>query len=250
MVVSLAIRSWIEGGVVAGVVAINIFVGTFQELSAEKTMNALRSLASPTARVIRNGASITIPAAEVVPGDIVELTTGDTVPADLRLVDAMNFEADEALLTGESLPVAKDAHLTFVSAIEDIGAVGVGDRLNMAYASSTVSKGRATGIVVGTAMKTEIGKIADALRGAAKANKIRQVKRNAYGKAGPHRYVQAGALTLWDKVASFLGLNKGTPLQRKLSLLAIILFGIAVLFAIIVFLTNNWTSREVIIYAG
>ncbi|PWN53615.1 putative ENA2-plasma membrane P-type ATPase [Violaceomyces palustris] len=249
MAVSLGIKSWIEGGVIAGVVAINVIVGFFQELSAEKTMNSLRSLASPTARVIRNGYGETIPAADVVPGDIIELTTGDTVPADCRLIDSMNFETDEALLTGESLPVAKDHSLVFGSDEKGADEVGVGDRLNMAYTSSTVSKGRATAVVTGTGMNTEIGKIADALRGAAKAQKIRQVKKNAYGKAGPHRYVQAGALTVWDKVGNFLGLNKGTPLQRKLSLLAIILFGIAVLFAVIVFLSNNWTDTEVIIYA-
>ncbi|SNX83128.1 probable ENA2 - Plasma membrane P-type ATPase [Melanopsichium pennsylvanicum] len=245
MGVSLGIGSWIEGGVLAGVVAINIFVGFFQELSAEKTMNALRNLASPTARVIRNGDGETISANEVVPGDIIELTTGDTVPADCRLIDSMNFEADEALLTGESLPVAKD-HTKIFTAAEDIG---VGDRLNMAFTSSTVSKGRAVGVVVGTGMNTEIGKIADALRGAAKAQKIREVKRNAYGKAGPHRYVQAGALTIWDKLNNFLGTNKGTPLQRHLSQLAVGLFFVAVLFAVIVFLSNNWTDNEVIIYA-
>ncbi|PWZ00513.1 putative ENA2-plasma membrane P-type ATPase [Testicularia cyperi] len=245
MGVSLGIQSWIEGGVLAGVVAINVFVGFFQELSAEKTMNALRNLASPTARVLRNGDGETISAHEVVPGDIIELSTGDTVPADVRLIDTMNFETDEALLTGESLPVAKD-HTQVYSSDEEIG---VGDRLNMAFTSSTVSKGRATGVVVGTGMNTEIGKIADALRGAAKAQKIREVKKNAYGKAGPHRYVQAGALTVWDKINNFLGTNKGTPLQRRLSQLAVGLFFVAVLFAIIVFLSNNWTDNEVIIYA-
>ena len=245
MGVSLGIGSWIEGGVLAGVVAINIFVGFFQELSAEKTMNALRNLASPTARVLRNGEGETISANEVVPGDIIELSTGDTVPADCRLIDSMNFETDEALLTGESLPVAKD-HTQVYSSGEE---VGVGDRLNMAFTSSTVSKGRATGVVVGTGMNTEIGKIADALRGAAKAQKIRDVKRNAFGKAGPHRYVQAGALTVWDQIIGFLGVNKGTPLQQRLSQLAVGLFFVAVLFAIIVFLSNNWSDNEVIIYA-
>ena len=103
MIVSLAIQSWIEGGVIGGVVGINVFVGFFQEFSAEKTMNSLRSLASPTAQVVRNGNSETISATDVVPGDIIELSTGDTVPADCRILDAMNFETDEALLTGESL---------------------------------------------------------------------------------------------------------------------------------------------------
>lgn len=156
MGVSLGIKSWIEGGVIAGVVGFNILIGYFQELSAEKTMNGLRNLASPTARVIRNGGNASnIAAGEVVPGDIVELSTGDTVPADLRLLDTMNFETDEALLTGESLPVAKDHNLVF-GADKDVTEIGVGDRLNMAYTSSTVSKGRAVGIVTGTGMNTEV----------------------------------------------------------------------------------------------
>lgn len=248
MIVAFAIQSWIEGGVIAGVVGINVFVGFFQEFSAEKTMNSLRSLASPTARVIRSGQSVTIAAPEVVPGDILELTTGDTVPADCRILDMMNFETDEALLTGESLPVAKDHSEIFPPSAEG-DEVGVGDRLNMAYTSSTVSKGRATLVVTGTGMNTEIGRIANALQGASKDNKIREVKRNAYGKARPHHYVQAGALTVWDQVLAFLGLTKGTPLQILLAKLAVLLFIIAVIFAIIVFASNNWSDTEVIIYA-
>jgi len=84
MVVSLAIKSWIEGGVVAGVIVLNIVVGFMQELKAEKTMNGLRALSSPTANVVRDGNSMNVPTAELVPGDMVELKLGDTVPADLR----------------------------------------------------------------------------------------------------------------------------------------------------------------------
>ncbi|PWN36765.1 sodium transport ATPase [Meira miltonrushii] len=255
--VSLGIRSWIEGGVLGFVVGLNVLVGAIQEYSAEKTTNALKNLASPTARVIRSANTYSIPAEEVVPGDIVELVTGDTVPADIRIVEAMNFEADEALLTGESLPVAKDGAIAFGDKDKDPEEIDVpvGDRINMAYSSSSVTKGRALGIVVGTGMNTEIGRIADALRGADRSSKIREVKRNAHGKALPHRYVQAGALTVYDRVAAFLGLTKGTPLQRKLSWLAIILFLIAILFAIIVFLANltgnvsPWGQQEVAIYA-
>lgn len=255
--VSLGIQSWIEGGVLAFVVLVNLVVGFFQELSAEKTTSALKNLASPTARVLRSGHTTGIPAAKVVPGDIIELSMGDTVPADIRIIEAMNFEADEALLTGESLPVAKNGAIAFGNKDQDLDEVdiGVGDRINMAFSSSSVTKGRATGIVVGTGMKTEIGRIAEALQGAAKNQKIRQVKSNAHGKSLPHHYVQAGALTVYDKVAHFLGVTKGTPLQRKLSSLAIVLFLIAVLFAIVVFLANltgdtsPWTSQEVAIYA-
>lgn len=250
MCVSFGIHSWIEGGVIAGVVGINVFVGFFQEFSAEKTMNSLRSLASPSARVIRSGTATTVEANNVVPGDIIELNTGDTVPADCRLLDAKNFETDEALLTGESLPVAKDHTAVFPPSEKTDGMdVGVGDRLNMAYTSSTVSKGRATAVVTSTGMKTEIGKIAEALQGSARGNKIRAVKRNAYGKAGPHRYMEAGVLTVWDHCAKFLGLTVGTPLQILLSKLAVLLFFIAVIFAIIVFAANNWKDKEVIIYA-
>ena len=84
MVVSLAFKSWIEGGVIAFVVLLNVVVGFFQEYSAEKTMDSLRSLSSPTGNVVRNGQNIVIPSGEIVPGDLVEIKTGDTVPADVR----------------------------------------------------------------------------------------------------------------------------------------------------------------------
>ncbi|WFD43203.1 P-type Na(+) transporter [Malassezia psittaci] len=248
MIVALAIRSWIEGGVLAGVVGINAFVGFFQELSAEKTMNSLRSLASPSAQVIRSGSSTAVDAAHVVPGDILEVFTGDTVPADCRIIDSMNFETDEALLTGESMPVAKDHTQVFPASDQGV-EVPVGDRLNMVYASSAVSKGRATLVVTSTGMHTEIGKIAEALQGSAKGSRIRAVKRNAYGKAKKREFVRAGALTIWDQIALFLGIRNGTSLQVSLGKLAILLFGIAIIFALICFLANNWTDNEVIIYA-
>src|ERR1700731_211212 len=110
---------------------------------------------------------------------------GDTVPADMRIIEAMNFETDEALLTGESLPVQKSPT---VNLEEDCP---VGDRFIFSFSSSTVTKGRARGIVTTTGMSTEIGAIAKSLN--ASASKIRAVKKDAEGKAGPHRYVQAGA---------------------------------------------------------
>jgi len=91
MAVSFGIKSWIEGGVITAVIILNIVVGFFQEFSAEKTMNSLRSLSSPTAVVVRDGKSETVPTAELVPGDKVELKTGDTVPADVRYVKPTEF---------------------------------------------------------------------------------------------------------------------------------------------------------------
>jgi P-type Na+/K+ transporter len=118
----------------------------------------------------------------------------------------------------------------------------------MAYTSSTVTKGRATGIVVAIGMKTEIGSIAESLRGG--DTRVRKVRKNDDGHAPWHRYVSAWGLTVWDIIGSFLGTNVGTPLQRTLSWLAIGLFGIAGIFAMFCFAANSWgTSKEIILYA-
>jgi P-type Na+/K+ transporter len=205
-------------------------------------MDSLRSLSSPTSSATRAGQTFTVPTREIVPGDMVELKTGDTIPADVRLIEAVNFETDEALLTGESLPVRKETESIFDA------ETGPGDRLNVAYSSSTVTKGRATGIVFATGMFTEIGTIAAALR--KKGSKMRPVKRREDGTVQPHRYAQAALLTLYDAVGHFLGVNVGTPLQKKLSRLAVLLFFVAVICAIIVLGANEFSNdREVIIYA-
>lgn len=242
MAVSFGIRSYIEGGVITAVVVLNVVVGFFQEFNAEKTLDSLRSLSSPTASAVRDGKNETVPTVHLVPGDLVELKTGDVVPADIRLLELMNFETDEALLTGESLPASKVSDKAFP---EDTGP---GDRLNIAFSSSTVTKGRSRGVVFATGMSTEIGSIATALRGSDK--KSRPIKRKPDGTAKPYRYLEAWGLTFTDFIGAFLGVNVGTPLQRKLSRLAILLFGIAVVCAIIVLGANSFSNnKEVIIYA-
>ena len=159
-----------------------------------------------------------------------------------RLVESVNFETDEALLTGESVPVQKDCDATYEP------DTGPGDRLNIAYSSSSVTRGRARGITIATGMSTEIGSIAAALRASGKRR--RPVKRDAEGHAKKRWYVEAWTLTGTDAIGRFLGVNVGTPLQRKLSKLAVLLFGVAVVFAIIVMGSNNWSSsNEVILYA-
>lgn len=243
MIIALAIRDWISGGVIGFVVFINIFVGFIQEYKAEKTMGSLRNLSTPSARVLRNGVERDINAEEVVPGDIVCIKVGDTIPADLRLIDSMNLETDEALLTGESLPVAKCANDVYSDASIP---VPVGDRLNMCFSSSVVSKGRGTGIVVSTALNTEIGKIAKSLRSNEDSLISRVDKSNATFKA----YVVAVAKSTKNIIFNILGTNVGTPLQRRLSWLAIILFWVAVLFAIVVMASQEMNvNRSVAIYA-
>lgn len=242
MAISFGIKDFIAGGVIAGVIGINVVVGFIQEYKAEKTMDSLRSLSSPSARVIRNGSDGTIPSQDVVPGDIVKVSVGDTIPADFRIVDCLNFETDEALLTGESLPVAKSALETFAH------DTPVGDRINMAYSSSIVTKGRATGIVTSTGMGTEIGTIATSLRGEDKH--YRPVKRDEFGKARRRDYVGAFLGTCKDAIGAFLGTTVGTPLHRKLSQLALLLLGVALVFAIVVMAAQKFkVNKEVAVYA-
>ena len=223
----------------------NISIGFFQEYKAEKTMDSLRKLSSPTGSVLRSSEMESVPSITIVPGDIVTLKTGDVVPADIRLFESMNFETDEALLTGESLPVAKSAAATYD---QDIG---VGDRLNMAYSSSTVTRGRARGIVVTTGMSTEIGNIAETLR-AANNRKVRRLSehRNEQNKVSVKERIKFTAFWLRDWIGIILGLTTGTPLQRKLSKLAYVLLVVAVFLAIIVFGANKFNvTHEVSIYA-
>ena len=216
MALSYGVTDYIEGGVITAVIVLNVFIGFYQEFQAEKKMDSLRSLSSPSATVLRDGQVESVPSAEVVPGDIVQIKTGDTVPADLRVFDAMNLECDEKILTGEAVPVAKDTEADFADG--DEVSIGVGDRLNMAYSSSTVTKGRARGIVVFTGMSTEIGKIAESMQG-----KTRKANRSISRKEGPFQPAKGAILRTWDGIGAFLGLTTGTPLQRKLSKLAYVL---------------------------
>lgn len=217
---------------------------SFHKLTQFGVQDSLRSLSSPSAAVLRDGHVETVPSAEVVPGDIVQIKTGDTIPADLRLIEAMNLECDEKILTGEAVPVAKDIDMDLSNSSEL--DTGVGDRLNMAYSSSTVTKGRGKGIVVFTGMYTEIGKIAASMQGKDR-KPSRSLSRKKHGAMQP---AKGAALRVWDGIGRFLGLTIGTPLQRKLSKLAYILFGCAILLAIIVFGVNKFNvTNEVAIYA-
>ncbi len=244
MALSYGVSDFIEGGVITAVIVLNVLIGFYQEFQAEKKMDSLRSLSSPSAAVLRDGQSETIPSAEVVPGDIVQVKTGDTIPADLRLFEVMNLECDEKILTGEAVPVVKEVDFDF-SGQDELGT-GVGDRLNMAYSSSTVTKGRGRGIVVFTGMSTEIGKIAESMeRKTRKPN--RSMSRKKHGGLQP---VKGAGLRIWDAVGRFLGLKEGTPLQIKLSKLAYLLLLCALILAIIVFGVNKFNvTSEVAIYA-
>ena len=143
--------------IILAVCILNAIIGTVQENKAEKSLEALKKMSSPTCFVRREGKVIEIKAEELVPGDIVILEEGRTVPADLRLIETYNLKTDESSLTGESLPVEKDASIVFTD------EVGVGDRVNEAYMSTPVVYGRGEGVVIKTGMHTETGKIAKML---------------------------------------------------------------------------------------
>jgi Na+-exporting ATPase len=189
-------------------------------------------LSAPTCKVIRAGEIETIKAEALVPGDLVKLGVGDIVPADLRLVHSINLSTDEALLTGESVPVSKHAEVL----LKDRD-VPLGDRINMVYSASTVSRGRATGVVVATAMATEVGKIAELLR------KSREKPADA-GATG----IRKVWIRFRNGVRVLLGLD-GTPMQVSLSKFALLLFALAILLAVIVFSVSLWkVTSEVMIY--
>ena len=158
------------------VIIANAIIGVLQENKAEKSLEALQKLSSHVAKVMRNGKLLTIPSRELVPGDVVILETGDYVPADLRIIEAVNLKAQESALTGESVPVEKMA-----ARIED-EKVGIGDRINMLFASSLITYGRGKAIVVETGMNTEVGKIANIINSAEEGETPLQIKLNKLGK--------------------------------------------------------------------
>jgi Ca2+-transporting ATPase len=139
------------------IVALNALVGVVQEWRAELALETLRKMTAPTARILRAGEQRIAPAREIVPGDIVLLSEGDIVPADLRLLESSTLRADESTLTGESVPVDKDADLVVAA------DAALGDRLNMAFKGTILTHGRAVGIAVATGMETGFGRIAGML---------------------------------------------------------------------------------------
>jgi len=143
--------------IIVGIVALNAVLGVIQENKAERAIEALKKMSAPKSKVLRNGRMHTIDAEQLVPGDIILLKTGDMVPADARLIDAANLSCEESALTGESLPVVKDSSATPKKSSP------LGDRINMVFASTTVTCGRANAIVTATGMYTEMGRIAGQL---------------------------------------------------------------------------------------
>ena len=156
--ISALLGDWIEAGAIMTIVVLNAILGVVQERRAEEALAALKKLSAPEASVLRNGHRITVPSPELVPGDIVFLEAGNYIPADVRLLETVNLRVDEAPLTGESVPVRKEAKLQLDA------DVPLGDQKNMSFTGTIVTYGRGEGLVVNTGMSSEIGQIAEMLQ--------------------------------------------------------------------------------------
>ncbi|MCL2546723.1 MAG: cation-translocating P-type ATPase [Oscillospiraceae bacterium] len=162
--------------IIFSIVIISIALAIYQELGAEKALDALRNMNAPTTTVLRNGVQQTIDASELVPGDIVVLSTGDLIPADARLIESVNLRVDEAILTGESVPVEKDAGAIVCE------TATVGDRFNMLFSGCLITNGRALAVVTTTGMNTEMGRIASLLSNTKKVRTPLQDRLHRLGK--------------------------------------------------------------------
>ena len=205
----------LEAGTIGVIVLFALLLGFVQEYRAERAMEALRNMAAPQAKVLRAGQERGVPARELVPGDVVLLRAGDRVPADARLLEAVNLQIDEAALTGESSPVTKHTRKL------DDAALAVGDRKNVAFGGTAVTYGRGRALVVATGMQTELGQIARMLQTIDTAKTPLQHSLDRVGRA------LARAAFAVVAVIVVLGLIRGQPL------LEMVLFGIALAVAVV-----------------
>ena len=212
---SMILGHGLEAIVISVIVVFAVLLGFIQEYRAEQAIEALQEMAAPTARVLRDGEEYVVPARELVPGDIVVLSVGDRIPADLRLIEAVNLQADEAPLTGESVPVEKD---TLPLENHDIA---VADRSNMGYSGTVVTYGRGRGAVTATGMRTEFGKIAGMMQTVEVGKTPLQENLDRVGK------ILAVVALVVVAVIVFLGVVRG---QDPLEML---LFGIALAVAVV-----------------
>lgn len=175
-VISGFMGDWVEAIVIIAIVVVNAILGVYQEGQAEKAVEALQKMASPQARVLRGGKQMMVDSENLVPGDIVMLEAGDIVPADVRLLESTNLKVEEASLTGESVPVNKDARF------QAKGKVGLGDRENALFSSTSITYGRGRGLIAATGSHTEIGRIAGSIQAIEQEQTPLQQSLNKLGK--------------------------------------------------------------------
>ena len=222
--VQLFLGEFVESLVIFIVLMINSVVAVVQTKRAESSLDALRQMSAPSAKVLRNGEKTSIPARELVVGDIVSLEAGDFIPADGRLIDVQNLRVEEGMLTGESEPVEK-----FSDVIE--GEVALGDRKNMVFSSSLVVYGRADFLVTAIAEQTEIGKIAQMLETAEAKQTPLQQKLEKFGKQLGWAILALCALIFAVQILRLFTTNQTTDMQK--AVLDSFMFAVAVAVAAI-----------------
>ena len=219
LIIATALSAFLGEGVdaiaIAVIVLFAVGLGFVQEYRAERAIEALRQMAAPTAAVLRNGEEEEIPAREVVPGDVMILRAGDKIPADARLIEAINLQVEEAALTGESVPVEKHTQ-PIIS-----GPLTVGDRKNMVYGGTAVTYGRGSALATATGMGTEFGKIAQMLQTVESGKTPLQENLDKVGA------MLARAAFVIVAIIVGMGLFRGQPL------IEMILFGIALAVAVV-----------------
>ncbi|MFO7273741.1 MAG: cation-translocating P-type ATPase [Bacillota bacterium] len=196
---SLGLGEYLDGGAILAIVILNAVLGLVQEHKADQALEALKELSAPRCKVRRDGRVAEIDARELVPGDIVVLEAGDPVPADLRLLRSVMLQIDESLLTGESVPVEKDAARTLEA------STPLADRANMAFMSTAVTYGHGEGVVVATGMETEVGRIAGKLQEETEQATPLQKRLSQFA-----RVLGAGMLVI-TVLLGLLGLWRGMP---------------------------------------
>ncbi len=174
--VSGVLGEWLDALAIIAIVIINAIIGFIQEYRAEKSLAALQKMSAPFSKVLRNGEMHSIPSREIVPGDVVLLEAGDSVPADGRLCSAFSLSAQEASLTGESTPVPKSTEPL------QNPSLTIGDRKNMVFMGTSITSGKGTCVIITTGMRTELGKIAGLIQEAGKEETPLQRKLDAFGK--------------------------------------------------------------------
>ena len=215
VVLSVFLGHGVESVAIAVIVLFAVLLGFVQEFRAERAIEALRKMAAPEASVIRDGREMDIPARELVPGDVILLRAGDKIPADARLLEAVNLQIEEAALTGESVPAEKN------TVVLDNPNLAVGDRRNIAYAGTAATYGRGRAVVVATGMDTEFGKIAKMLQTVETGRTPLQENLDKVG-----RMLVLAALIIVAVVFA-LGLYRGQPIVEML------IFGIALSVAVV-----------------
>lgn len=199
--VTLLIDKFTDAAVIAAVLVINAIIGFIQERKADRSVHALMQMAAPTSTVVRDGKECEVDAVDLVPGDLVLLTSGTRVPADLRLIRTTSLEVDESLLTGESEPAAKSPEPVDEDA-------PIGDRRSMAFMGSAVTSGRGRGVVAATGTRTQLGEIAESIRSEEKPETPLQQRMGRFAN------IIAIAVLSSTVVAFLLGLALGGDLEE------------------------------------